>query len=70
MSKDADYCGRMPLILWKRNRKPWIAMVKVDDYVKDPFANFIRYKDWVILNFEFMLENTEKRFWFEEAVGS
>lgn len=70
VTKDAEYCGRQPLILWKRNRKPWIAIVKHQDYVKDPCDNFIRYGDWVILNFEFLLENTKKRFWFEKKNSS
>lgn len=31
VTKDSEYCGRKPIILWKRNRKPWLAMIRIAD---------------------------------------
>lgn len=82
VTKDAHYCGRKPIILWKRNRKSWIAMIKIEDshfkkldesyqihYKQDGSFhmtdNFSLYKGWLILNFEQLLNCTEKEFWYE-----
>ncbi len=68
VSKDAKYCGRKPIILWKRNRKPWIAMIKAEYApVRMHWAEgYIVYKGWLISSFNELLANTEKEFWFDE----
>ena len=70
VTKDAEYCGRKPLILWKRNRKPWIAMYKSFDLPKSNlkkfYENYIQYGDWMIVNFEQLLNETNKEIWFDE----
>lgn len=74
-SRDADYCGRKSLICWKRNRKPWLAMLKLKDFVhcdniatgdlEDEFAYRMYYREWIMVSLEKLLEITEKEFWFE-----
>ena len=64
--KDADYCGRKPIILWKRNRKPWIAMIKSEEVLLHGFKNYIVYGDWRLLNFEQLLNSTDREFWYEK----
>ena len=69
--KDSEYCGRKPIILWKRNRKPWIAMYREFDLPSVCLNNWMCYKsEWRIVNFEDMLQNTTKGTWFDEKKNS
>lgn len=76
-SRDADFCGRKPIVCWKRNRKPWLAMLRQEDLVhcdniatgdmEDNFPYRLYYRDWIMIPLEKLLEVTEKEkeFWFE-----
>jgi hypothetical protein len=68
-NKDAEYCGRKPMICWKRSRKPWLIMIKADDLVplkEDLFPYRIRYREWIIIKLEEILEETDRKFWFSK----
>jgi hypothetical protein len=67
-SRDAEYCGRKPIICWKRNRKPWLAMIReteMDAELKAKFPYRIHYREWVVVTLEELLEKTEKNYWFD-----
>lgn len=71
VTKDSEYCGRKPIILWKRNRKPWLAMVRpADIHTSDGFnewpSNRVHYNNWIVMDFQHLLDNTEREFWFDE----
>jgi hypothetical protein len=67
VSRDAEYCKRKPIILWKRNRKPWLAVVRAWDIIPEGVFHFlIRYGDWRIVSFDELLKNTDRAYWFEE----
>lgn len=70
VTKDADYCGRKPIILWKRNRKPWIAMYREFDLNEVSFDKFMAYGEWRIVNFEKLLNGTIKEAWYEKTNSS
>lgn len=70
---DAVRAGRLPIIVWKRSRKPWVAMIKKTD-LHDPevavrydeeFRYRTYYDGWVILPLEPLLLMTPDEFWFE-----
>lgn len=66
-SRDSDYCGRKPLICWKRNRKPWTAMLRIQDlhpYNEAIFQYRFHYRDWIIIPLELLVSCTDKGFWF------
>ena len=75
-SRDAEYCGRKPIILWKRNRKPWLALLKYEDLLEDlsdsqgefedntPYRFY--YREWVMVSLDYLLKITEKDFWFDK----
>ena len=69
VSHDADYCGRMPIICWKRNRKPWLACIKLADYpfsnIDIVFKNRLHYGEWFVAPLELLLKETDYKFWFE-----
>jgi Holliday junction resolvase len=74
-TKDANYCGRKSIICWKRNRKPWLAMLRqedlchCDDISKVGFEELIEYRlyyrEWIMISLEKLLEISEKAFWFD-----
>jgi len=70
VTKDADYCGRKPIILWKRNRKPWIAMYREFDLNEVSFDKFMVYGEWRIVNFETLLNGTIREAWYEKTNSS
>lgn len=63
-SRDAEYCGRKPIICWKRNFKPWLCMIQDKEMPPHDFQYKIRYKDWWMVQLEELLQNTERDFWF------
>lgn len=67
VTKDSAYCERKPIIFWKRNRKPWLAIVKKDDMPLSlsQIDTFTVYKSWVILHLDTLLDITEREFWYE-----
>lgn len=67
-TRDAKYCGRKPMICWKRSRKPWLSMILVSDFEeinKKTLDYKIFYRDWIILSLDNLFELTDKKFWFE-----
>lgn len=77
VTKDSEYCGRKPIILWKRNRKPWIAIYKESDMpnmaamlCEHHNMNYMLYGEWRIVNFEQLLKGTTKGNWFNEKKNS
>lgn len=64
--KDSDYCGRLPIIFWKRNYKPWLVMLRTTDLPKNiKFEYKIKYRNWTIVNLDTLLEKTDRNFWYE-----
>ena len=65
--KDAEYCGRKPIICWKRSRKPWLVMILLEDlypFKENIFLYRINYLDWLIVNLDDLLKETNGKFWF------
>lgn len=66
-NRDALYCGRKPMICWKRSRKPWLVMIRLEDMQSTDESKFpyrIHYREWMILLLEELLMKTERNFWF------
>ena len=40
VSFDSERCGRKPIVTWKKNRKPWVAIIKTVDL---PHLNSVMY---------------------------
>jgi len=52
VQKDAERCGRKPLLLWKKDRKPMLSVVKYEDVKNYEFKIYMKYNDWIILEFD------------------
>ena len=66
VTRDAEYCDRKPIILWKRNRKPWLAIYREKDLPHHWFIRQIWYGDWRIVSFDALLRSTTRKIWFDE----
>lgn len=42
---DSERIGKMPLLIWKKDRKPWMAFVKTTD-LKGDYDYKLTYKEW------------------------
>ena len=69
VSHDSEYCKRKPIICWKRNRKPWLACIREEDFTpigfERKFPYRLHYREWIMVSLEELLELTEKDFWFD-----
>lgn len=60
---DADGCGRKPLLVWKKNRKPRLAALKTTDLPHMNWDYRMVYRDWSIVAFDILLKEPDT-FWF------
>jgi hypothetical protein len=51
VSEDSVRCGRKPMLLWKKDRKPRLAFLKAEDLPSE-FAYSMRYREWKAVSFE------------------
>lgn len=65
-TNDEGQSGRLPIICWKRSRKPWLAMVKDEHLVGHSFGVLIHYKNWSIIMLDELLANTDEKYWFRD----
>ena len=52
VSDDSKRCGRMPLLLWKKDRKPRLAFLNTEDLGGRTFPCMMRYGKWTAVSFE------------------
>lgn len=61
-SSDAERCGRAPLCVWKKNRKPYIAIIKTAILPTREWDYKLTYRDWTLVNFKELLKEPDN-FW-------
>jgi Holliday junction resolvase len=52
---ESSRCGRKPLIVWKRNRQPWLAFLHSIDLKGHLFDYKLMYKEWTCVALEHLL---------------
>lgn len=63
---DAESIGKQPMLCWKRNRKGWIAAVRVDAFEHCKYPEyFAGYRLWVVCRLERLLGIQDEHFWFD-----
>lgn len=60
---DANRCGRKPLVVWKKSRKPLIAIIRTADLPRLNWHYMLVYRNWTVVNFEELLKESDA-FWF------
>ncbi len=60
---DADRVKRKPIVVWKKSRKPLLAIIKTIDLPNIKWDYHMTYKDWSIVWFDILLKEPDS-FWF------
>ena len=61
---DADGCKKKPMVVWKKSRKPLVAMIKTVDIPHENWEYRLFYKDWSMVSFDELLK-VDNSFWFK-----
>ena len=64
VTDDSKRCNKKPVVLWKKNRKPWLAILKTNELVGLSFEYKMDYRDWTIVALDDLLK-LEDAFFFE-----
>lgn len=64
VSADSERTGRMPLLFWKKDRKPRLAFLKIKDIKEKSFEYYMKYKDWIIIEYDDLIAFKDE-FFFE-----
>jgi hypothetical protein len=62
VSDDAGRTNRKPVILWKKDRKPRLAIYRKVDFVPRDVDYIMFYREWVIVNFSVWLDQSDSFF--------
>lgn len=63
VSDDSKRCGRKPMLLWKKDRKPRIAFLRSEDLTDRVFSCSLKYGDWTAVSYEDLM-SFEDEFFF------
>jgi len=64
--EDSKRTSRKPMVLWKKDRKPRLSIIKKEDIDFNLYKNFeyiMNYRDWIVFNFDDLLK-LEDSFFF------
>lgn len=68
VTDDSVRCGRKPLLLWKKDRKPRIAFLRTSDLGDRDFTCTIKYGEWTAISFDNLM-SLDDGFFFNPAPG-
>ena len=68
VTKDAERCGRKPMLCWKRDRKPWLAFVPTRELQGHAFKFRLEYREWSAVALDELLRLPDQ--WFLEDVNA
>lgn len=64
--RDCEQSKRLPVIVWKRSFKPWLAMVQSANLPDQENCTYrLYYREWVIVQLDDLLKKPDN-YWFEE----
>ncbi len=55
VSNDSKRCGRKPLLVWKRDRQPWLAFLHTKELEGRQFKYKLHYGEWTCIALEHLL---------------
>ena len=64
---DAGRSGRKPILIWKRSRKPWLALVRECDVDASKFPRRMHYGNRVVVPLEELLAAYDTAYWFGDT---
>lgn len=63
VTDDSKRCGRRPMLLWKKDRKPRIAFLKSEDLTGRSFSCSLVYGEWTAVSYDDLM-SLEDDFFF------
>ena len=66
VSSDSGKCGRKPMIVWKKNRKPWLAILLTKDLPHLDWQYRLIYREWSVITLKELL-SLPKEFFFHHS---
>jgi len=63
VSDDSERCGRKPMLLWKKDRKPRLAFLRAEHLVGRDFPCSMRYGAWTVVSYDDLM-GLEDAFFF------
>lgn len=60
--KDSKICKRKPMLLWKQNRKEWLAFIKTNELDLSKFQYRLQYRDWSCVSLTELLKESDSFF--------
>ena len=52
VSDDSKRCGRKPMLIWKKDRKPRLAFLRSEDLSSRSFSCSLKYGEWTALSYD------------------
>lgn len=65
VSDDAKKCGRKPMLIWKKDRKPPLVFIKTKELPNRNFDYSLKYREWTAVSFDELLK-AENHFFFSK----
>lgn len=62
VTDDSKRCNKMPLLIWKRDRRPWLAFLRKTD-IHGSYEYSISYREWICVPVKELLK-LEDNFFF------
>jgi Holliday junction resolvase len=66
VSFDSGRCGRKPMVVWKKDRKPWLAILLTKNLPHLDWQYRIIYREWSIITLKELL-SLPKEFFFDRS---
>lgn len=66
VTDDSNRCGRKPLLLWKKDRKPRLAFIRSSDLGDRSFSCAMKYGEWTAISYDDLV-SLKDEFFFSPA---
>jgi len=61
VTDDSKRCGKIPVLIWKRDRKPWLAFLRNTD-IQGSYMYSINYREWICVPVKELLKLDDEFF--------
>jgi hypothetical protein len=63
VSGDSKKCDKKPLLIWKKDRRPWLAFIRKED-LQGTYEYKIIYREWIVVPLKELLELPDSFFFY------
>ena len=65
---DSKRCGKMPMLVWKRDRRPWLAFIRTCELIGD-YQYSIKYREWTCVLVKDLLKLSDDYFFIQSPAS-